>query len=65
VSDNRWNRFDSSERLIIEDALATYAGEYRNNSNLLRLAQQIEDELRETLNDERADNLGETEEDFA
>jgi len=65
VSDNRWDRFDSSERLLIEDALATYSGEYRNNGNLLRLAQRLEDEVRETLNVERKRGLGETEEDFA
>ena len=65
MSNNRWDRFDQGERLLIEDALANYAGEYRNNGNFLRLAQQLEDEVRETLNVDREHDLGETDEDFA
>ncbi len=60
-NNNRWDRFDYSERLLIEDAIASYGGEYRNNSNFLRLAQQLEDEVRETLNDDRVKDFGEEE----
>lgn len=58
MTSDRFSRLTWDERLLLEDALATYAGTYSDSHNYQRVACSLEDELRETLNaDREADGL--------